>query len=75
MAIFSSSYASASRVGFCLALVILAGCRSVNRPIVVTSPPPPLVGSAPISAHDAYARIFSPPLGAPSESIAQVSSR
>jgi hypothetical protein len=75
MTISASSLASAARVGLCVAVVILTGCRSANRPVVVTSPPPPLIGSEPISAHDAYARIFMPAIGAPSESIAQVSSR
>jgi hypothetical protein len=75
MTISSSSLVSATRVGLCVAIIILTGCRSVNRPIVVTSPPPPLIGSAPISAHDAYARILVPATAAPGESIAQVSTR
>jgi uncharacterized lipoprotein YajG len=75
MTISSSSLVSATRVGLCVAVVILTGCQSAHHPIAVTSPAPPLVGSAPISAHDAYGRIFVPMTSAPGESVAQVSTR
>ncbi len=48
------------RIGFSALLALLTlltGCAHVrNMPDDVTSPPPPLVGSAPIMAHDAFAR-------------------
>ena len=41
-------------------LILLAGCTTPSRPVGVTSPPPPLVGSAPISAYDDYALVIEP---------------
>ena len=55
---FPSSLSVAfTRLGCSAAIALLTGCVTTrNIPDEVTSPPPPIIGSAPIMAHDAYAR-------------------
>lgn len=64
---------------FCLGLAALAlsGCRSspTVSDIGVSSPPPPLVGSAPIVAYDDYARATVPAIQARIETVAQLGTR
>jgi hypothetical protein len=54
---------------------LLAGCAAPQQEVGVSSPPPPLVGSAPLSAYDDYALAWAPPgqLGAPG--LAQIEQR
>ena len=52
---FSPASISATRFLCCLAVLLLVGCAAPNPQVGVTSPPPPLIGSAPISAYDDYA--------------------
>jgi hypothetical protein len=60
-----------------LALVLLAGCRTAKptASIGISSPPPPLIGSAPIAAYDDYARGIAPATSVHIESVAQLGSR
>ena len=65
------------RLSFGLGLVLLVGCRT-SRPtasIGVSSPPPPLIGSAPISAYDDYALGVAPNEKVRVESLAQLRTR
>lgn len=74
---FPSLPASARLVLGSMAFVgLLAGCHS-GRPtaqIGVSSPPPPMIGSAPITAYDDYARVIAPANPARAEAVAQLDS-
>jgi hypothetical protein len=66
----------AGRLMLPLALILLAGCHSPRQPVAVTSPPPPILGSTPIAAYDAYALAIKPQVGTPrSEHFILISTR
>lgn len=71
---FPPSRAAALWIG--LAALLFTGCRNAPRvgDIGVSSPPPPLIGSAPIAAYDDYARATAP-IPARIETVAQVGTR
>ena len=67
---------TAGRVLLPLAFILLAGCQTPRATVAVTSPLPPLVGSAPIAAYDAYALAIKPQVGTPrSEHFVLISAR
>ena len=55
----------ASRLILPGALLLFAGCQTGGSAIAVSSPPPPVSGSAPIAAYDAYALALQPHVGTP----------
>jgi len=66
------SAAAACRLAAGIILILLAGCSTApSRPVAVTAPPPPIIGSAPITAYDAYALVIAPD-SEPRTSLARV---
>ena len=56
----ASLFTVLQRTGLYAVVALFAGCAGVTRPVGVTSPPPPVMGSAPIIAYDDYARALVP---------------
>lgn len=53
--------AAARRLAPGIVLLLLVGCSSApSRPVAVTAPPPPMIGSAPIAAYDDFALAIEP---------------
>jgi hypothetical protein len=66
MTISSPVFTAVSRLALPAAVLLLfAGCQTPTPTVAVISPPPPMFGSTPIAAYDAYALALKPQVGTP----------